>query len=199
MRSPSRTQTSRHRRIFWHTCRASSSYTWASASGSLQCPRLGNWPTGTGAKHHGIEVFGHAVGLGVQRVAWVTQQVQNSGVSSTELLQLQILLSIGEEGIKVDGWPRCCRRGPPSPMLLGNVSLPVPVAAEMHGEPEHAPHEDCAVTHAGPIHHPGVNTMRVGAHNSIPECPVHCQHHILVTIEGIRVVLVVGYGSIQCG
>ena len=113
----------------------------------------------TGAKHHGVEVFGHAVRLSIQQVAWVTQQIQNSGVSSADLLQLQILLFVGEEGIKVDGWPRCCRRGPPSSALLGDVSFPAPVVAEMHGEPEHTPHEDCAVTHAGPIHRPGVDIM----------------------------------------
>ena len=55
--------------------------------------------------------------------------------------------------------PQCCRRGPPSSVFLGDVLFPAPVAAKMHGEPEHAPHEDCTVTHAGPIHCPGVNIM----------------------------------------
>ena len=162
-------------------------------------PPIGQLAYRTGAKHHGIEVFGHAVRLGIQWVAWVTQQIQNSGISSADLLQLQILLLVSEEGVKADGQLRCCRRGPPSSALLGDVSFPVPVAAEMHGEPEHAPHEDCAVTHAGPIHCPGVDIMRVGAHDNITECPVHCQHHIRVMIEGIQVVLVVGYGSVQSG
>ena len=162
-------------------------------------PPIGQLAYRTGAKHHGIKVFSHAVRLGIQRVAWVTQQIQDSRVSSTDLIQLQILLFIGKEGVKVDGRPQCCRRGPPSSALLGNVSFPVPVAAEMHGKPEHAPHEDCAVTHTGPIHRPGVNIMRVGAHDNITEHPVHCQHHIRVTIQGIQVILVVGYGSVQSG
>ena len=153
----------------------------------------------TGTKHHGVKVFGHAVRLGIQRVAWVTQQIQDSGVSSADLLQLQILLFVCEEGIKVDGQPRCCSMGPLSSMLLGDVSFSVLVAAEMHGELEHAPHEDCTVTHAGPIHHPGVDIMRVGAHDNVTQHPVRCQHHVWVTIEGIQVILIVGYGSVQSG
>ena len=34
-------------------------------------PPIGQLAYRTGAKHHGIEVFGYAVGLGVQLVAWV--------------------------------------------------------------------------------------------------------------------------------
>ena len=162
-------------------------------------PPIGQLAYRKGAKHHGVKVLGHAVGLGIQQVAWATQQVQNSGVSSADLLQFQIFLFVSEEGVKVDGRPRCCRRDLPSSVLLGDVSFLVPVVAEMHGEPEHAPHEDCVVTHAGPIHHPGVDIMRVGTHYNITEHPVCCQHHIRVTIEGIQVVLVVGYGSIQSG
>ena len=162
-------------------------------------PPIGQSVYRTGAKHHGVKMFSHAVRLGVQRVAWITQQVQNSRVSSTDLLQLQVLLFISEEGINVDGLPRCCRMSPLSSALLGDVSFLVLVVAEMHGEPEHAPHEDCAVTHAGPIHCPGVNIMGVGTRDNIMECPVHCQHHIRVTIEGIQVILVVGYGSVQSG
>ena len=162
-------------------------------------PLIGQLAYRTGAKHHGVKVFGHAVRLGVQWVTWVTQQVQNSGVSSADLLQLQILLFVGEEGIKADGWPWCCRMSPLSLALLGDVSIPVPVVAKMHGEPEHAPHEDCVVTHAGPIHCPGVDIMQVGTHDNITERPVRCQHHIRVMVEGIQVILVVGHGSVQSG
>ena len=103
-------------------------------------PSIGQLAYRTGAKHHGVEVFDHAVRLGVQQVAWVAQQVQNSGVCSTDLLQLQILLFVSKEGIKVDGQPRCCRMSPLSSALLGDVSFPVLVAAEMYDKPEHAPH-----------------------------------------------------------
>ena len=51
-------------------------------------PPIGQLAFSTGTKHHGVKVFGHAVELGIQRVAWVTQQVQNSWVSSADLLQL---------------------------------------------------------------------------------------------------------------
>ena len=61
----------------------------------------------------------------------------------------------------------------------------MPVVAKMHGKLEHASHEDCTVTHAGTIHRPDVNIMRVGTHNNIPERPVHCQCHIQMSIEGI--------------
>ena len=72
------------------------------------------------------------------------------------------------------------------PFLLRSLALcHSPVAAKMHGKLEHASHEDCVVTHAGPIHRPGVNIMRVGAYDNIPECPVHCQCHIRMSIEGI--------------
>ena len=77
------------------------------------------------------------------------------------------------------------------------MSLLMPVAAKMHGEPEHAFHEDCAVTYAGPIHWPGVNVMKVGTHDDIPEHPVQCQHHARMSVEGIQVVLVVIDGSVQ--
>ena len=100
-------------------------------------PQIGQLAYRMGANHHGIKMFGHAVGLSVQRVAWITQQVQNSGVSSADLLQLQVLLFVGEEGVDVDGQPRCCRMTPLSSALLGDVSFSVPVAAKMHGELEH--------------------------------------------------------------
>ena len=77
--------------------------------------------------------------------------------------------------------------------------LPTPVAAKMHGKSEDATHEDSAVTHTGPIQSPGVDIMRVGAHYDVPECPVHCQHHVRMSIEGVQVVLVVVHGPVQPG
>ena len=77
------------------------------------------------------------------------------------------------------------------------MSLLTPIAAKMHGELEHASHEDCVVTITGPIHCPGVNVMRVGAHDDVPECPVQCQRHARMSVEGIQVVLVVIDGPVQ--
>ena len=130
-------------------------------------------------------MFGHAVRFGIQQIAWVAQQVQDSGVSSADLLLLQVLFFVGKEGISVYGWQQHGRGNPLPPALLGVVSFSMPVAAKMHGELEHASHEDCAVTHAGPIHCLSVNIVQVGAHDNILECPVHCQHHIQMSIEGI--------------
>ena len=79
------------------------------------------------------------------------------------------------------------------------MSLPTPVVAKMHGKSEHAMHEDCVVSHAGPIHSPGVDIMQVGAHYDVLECPVHCKHHVRMSIEGVQVVLVVVYGPVQLG
>ena len=79
------------------------------------------------------------------------------------------------------------------------MMLPMPVVAKMHGKSEHAMHEDCAVTHTGPIHSLGVDIMRVGAHYDVPEHPVYCQHHVRMSIEGVQVVLVVVHGPVQPG
>ena len=79
------------------------------------------------------------------------------------------------------------------------MSLPMPVVAKIHGKPEHATHEDHAVTHAGPIQSPGINIMRVGAHYDVRKCPVYCKHQARMSIEGIQVVLVVVYHPVQLG
>ena len=106
-------------------------------------PPIGQLAYRTGAKHHGVEMFGHALRFSVQRIAWVAQQVQDSGMSSTDLLQLQVLFFVSEEGVNVDGWQWRCRGNPLPPVLLGVVSFLMPVAAKMHGELQHASHEDC--------------------------------------------------------
>ena len=67
-------------------------------------------------------------------------------------------------------------------MLLGKVA---PVPAKMHGEHEHALHEDCAVPHAGPINGLSVNVVCVGAHDDVPEHLIHCEYQIWMTVQGI--------------
>ena len=69
--------------------------------------------------------------------------------------------------------------------LLGVVLFSMPVAAKMHGELEHASHEDCTVTHAGAVHCPSINIVRVGTHDNITERLVHCQCQVGVSIERI--------------
>ena len=62
---------------------------------------------------------------------------------------------------------------------------------------KHAMHEDHAVSHADPIECPGVDVMRVGAHNNVPECPVCHECYIWVAVEGIQVVLIVIYCRVE--
>ena len=82
-------------------------------------------------------------------------------------------------------------------MFLEKVAFPAPVLTHVHSKPEHAMHEDCAVSHAGTIKCPGVDVMQIGAHYDVPECPVCRERHIRVTIEGIQIVLVVIYCHVQ--
>ena len=56
------------------------------------------------------------------------------------------------------------------------------VAAVVHGKLQHAPHEDCTVPHAGPIHGPGVDVMGVGTHNNITEHPINGESQIWVSV-----------------
>ena len=65
------------------------------------------------------------------------------------------------------------------------MSLAAPIPALMHGKLEYASHEDCAVAHASPIPGPGVNIMRVGAHNNIAECLVYGECQIRVSVERV--------------
>ena len=53
------------------------------------------------------------------------------------------------------------------------------------------------VSHTGPIHGPGVNVVRVGAHYDVPEHPVCCECHVWMMVQGVQVVPVVVYGPVQ--
>ena len=70
-------------------------------------------------------------------------------------------------------------------MFLGKVAFSVSVPAKVHAEHKHTSHEDCAVPHAGPIHGPGIDVVCAGAHDNIPEHPIHCQHQIRMVVQGI--------------
>ena len=61
----------------------------------------------------------------------------------------------------------------------------VPILAIMHGKLEHACHEDCTVAHASPIHGPGVNIMRVGAHDNIAERLVYGECQVRVSVQRV--------------
>ena len=106
----------------------------------LTMPPIGQFSYSMGTKHHDVEMFGHTVGFSIQWIAWVTQQVQDSGMSGTDLLQLQILFFVGEEGVDVNDWWWRWMGNPLPSALLGIVSFSMPVVAKMHGEFEHASH-----------------------------------------------------------
>ena len=84
-------------------------------------------------------------------------------------------------------------------MLGDDVALSTSVAAIVHGELQHASHEDCAVPHTGPIQRPRVNVMGVGAHNNVTERLVKGESQIRVAIQQYQVVFVVIHGSVQPG
>ena len=67
--------------------------------------------------------------------------------------------------------------------LGDEAALSASVAVVVHGELQHAFHEDCVVPHAGPIHRPRVNIMGVGAHNDIMERLIDGESQIRVTIQ----------------
>ena len=88
---------------------------------------------------------------------------------------------------------------PLSFILLHMVFLTAAIAPQMHGEGEHTVHEDCAVPHASPIQHPGVNVVCVCTHNDISECPLYGECHVCMAVEGVEVVFVVADSGIKLG
>ena len=120
MRSPSKTLTSRQRRTFLTCLLGLVLIRTGKCLRVLTMPPIGQLAYRLGANHHGIQMFGHAVGFGIQRIAWVAQQVQDSRVSSADLLLLQVLFFVGEEGINFDGWRWHCRG---IPFLLHSLAL----------------------------------------------------------------------------
>ena len=39
--------------------------------------------------------------------------------------------------------------------------------------------------------------MQVGTHYDVPECPVYCEHHVWMMVQGVQVVPVVVYSPVQ--
>ena len=60
-------------------------------------------------------------------------------------------------------------------------------------------HEDCMVTHAGPIHSPGVDIVCICTDDDISQCTVDGKGHVRMAIQKIHVVFVVIDGRIQPG
>ena len=138
-----------------------------------------------GANKHGVVVFGHTMRFCVQGVARVTQQVHDADMRHIYLPKLEIFLLVVKEGGKIHGGHRHPRGKSLPPAVFGEVSLAAPLLAVMHGKLEHAPHEDCAVAHASPIHGSGVNIMGVGTHDNIAEHFVYGKCQIRVSVQRV--------------
>ena len=69
------------------------------------CP-TGELAFSTGASCDGVEVLSHALRLGIQRVAGVTQQVHDASVRHVHLLLFKIFFFVGEEGGEIDSGQR---------------------------------------------------------------------------------------------
>ena len=139
----------------------------------------------TGANKHGIIVLGHTMQFCVQGVARVIQQVHDADMHHIYLPKLEIFLLVIKEGGDIHGGHWRQQRKPLPLAVFGEVSLAVPISAVMHGNLEHASHEDCAVAHTSPIHGPGVNIMGVGTHNNIAECLVYGKCQIWVSEQQV--------------
>ena len=123
----------------------------------------------TGASCHGIEVLGHAMRLGIQRVAGVTQQVHDANVQQVHLLWLKIFFFVGEEGGEIDSGQRRQWQKPSSPALRNEIALSTSVVTVLHGELQHALHQNGVVPEAGTVHRPQINVMGIGTHDNVAE------------------------------
>ena len=146
------------------------------------CP-TGQLTYSTGASCHGVEVLSHAKRLGIQRVAGVAQQVHDANVRHVHLLWLKILFFVGEEGSKVDSgqWHRW--RNPSPPALRDEIALSTSVATVVHGELQHALHQNGMVPEAGTVHRPQINVIGVGTHDNIAEHLIKGEGQIWVMIQ----------------
>ena len=57
------------------------------------------------------------------------------------------------------------------------------VATVVHGELQHALHQNGVVPEAGTVHRPQINVMGVGAHNNVVERLIQGESQIRVTIQ----------------
>ena len=137
------------------------------------CP-TGQLAYSTGASCHGVEVLGHAMRLGIQRVAGVAQQVHDF---------LKIFFFVSEEGSEIDSRQRRQWQKPSSPALHNEIALSMSVATIVHGELQHALHQNGMVPKAGTVHRPQIYVMGVGAHDNVAEHLIQGERQIRVTIQ----------------
>ena len=121
--------------------------------------------------------------LSVQRVAGVAQQVHDTNMRHTHLLWLKIFFFVGEEGGEIDSGQRHRWQKPSSPALHNEIALSTLVATIVHGELQHALHQNGAVPEAGTIHRPQIYVMGIGAHDNIAERLIQGESQIRVMIQ----------------
>ena len=99
------------------------------------------------------------------------------------LLWLKIFFFVGEEGGEIDSgqWHRW--RKPSSSALHNEIVLLTSVATVVHGELQHALHQNGAVPEAGTIHRPQIYVVGVGTHDNIAEHLIQGESQIRVTIQ----------------
>ena len=121
--------------------------------------------------------------LGVQRVAGVTQQFHDTNVRHIHLLWLKIFFFVGEEGGEIDSGQRRRWRKPSSPVLRNEIALSMSVATVVHGEIQHALHENGVVPKAGTVHRPQIDVVGIGAHDNVAEHLIQGESQIRVMIQ----------------
>ena len=137
----------------------------------------------TGASCHGVKVLGHAMRLGIQRVARVAQQIHDANMQHVHLLWLKIFFFVSEEGGEINSgqWHRW--RKPSSSALCNEIALSTSVVTIVHGELQHALHENGTVPEAGTIHRPQIDVVGIGAHDKVAERLIQGKSQIRVTIQ----------------
>ena len=146
------------------------------------CP-TGQLAYSTGTSCHGVEVLSHAMRLGIQRVAGVAQQVHDANVQHVHLLWLKILFFVGEKGGEIDSGQQRQWWKPSSPALHNEIALSTSVMTIVHGELQHALHQNGMVPEAGTVHRPQINVMGVGTHDNVAEHLIQGESQIQVMIQ----------------
>ena len=131
----------------------------------------------------GSIVLGHAMRLSIQRVAGVAQQIHDANMRHVHLLWLKIFFFVGEEGGEIDSGQRHRWRKPSSSVLHNEIALSTSVVTVVHGELQHALHENGAVPEAGTVHRPQINVVGIGAHDNVAECLIQGESQIQVTLQ----------------
>ena len=90
---------------------------------------------------------------------------------------------VGEEGSEIDSGQQRRLWKPSSPALRNEIALLTLVAIVVHGELQHALHQNGTVSKAGTVHRPQIDVVGIGAHDNIAEHLIQGESQIWVTIQ----------------